>query len=324
MPGGAESLRPVAVTGASGFIGRAVTRALRRRGWPVRALMRTSSAIPHPDPGVELITVGDLAQAPDLTHALEGAHAVVHLAGRAHVIDPDPVVSLTKFRAVNVDASAHLFRAAAAAGVTRFVHCSSVAVYGSSHPAEVTIEDGRPFAPDRPYGVSKAEAEQTLSDLALSTGVSVAHLRPPAVFGPEAPGHFRTLSRAAALGLPLPLAGVHNRRSFVYVDNLADAFACAVESRAEGGFIVTDSEPLSTAELYGMLARAVGRKALLWTLPPPLLKRVAALALGPQRGESLLGSMAVGGARFSEVFAWTPRVSFAQGLALTVDRGADA
>lgn len=315
MPRANPASAPIAVTGAAGFIGRAVVAAAVRRGHPVRALVRRSSG-PWPE-GVTEVVTGDLASA-DLSDALQGCDAVIHLAARVHVVRETQTDPLAAFRRENVEAMEHVARAAAAAGVRRFVLASSVAVFGSVLPHGTAAGDDSAKQPDRPYGRSKLEAEQQLAEIAPPLGLSWIALRPPAVFGPGAPAHFAKLMGAARRGLPLPLGAVDNRRSFIFVDNLADAFVIAAEGEAEGSFVVTDSEAVSSGELYRALCRAYGNVTRLPSLPAALVSAAARLALGRLRAESLLGSMAVDGSRFAQTFGWKPTVGFEDAVRRTV------
>lgn len=311
MPRAAPQPALIAVTGAAGFVGRATVAAAVRKGHPVRALVRrTSGGWPA---GVAEVVTTDLAEA-DFT----GVDAVIHLAARVHVVNETEADPLAAFRRDNVELMERTLRAAATARARRFVLASSVAVFGSALPHGTAADDETAKRPDRPYGVSKLEAEARLAEIAAQLGVSWIALRPPAVFGPGAPAHFAKLMGAARRGLPLPLAGVENRRSFIYADNLADALVTAAAGEAEGAFIVTDSEPLSSGALYRALGAAYGRPAWQPRVPGALVSAAARLALGRLRTESLLGSMAVDGSRFAKTFGWRPAVTFEEAVRRTV------
>lgn len=311
MPRAPSTPALIAITGAAGFVGRSVVAAAVRRGHAVRALVRRP-ARDWPAKVTESV-VEDLGQA-DFT----GVDAVIHLAARVHVVQETQADPLSAFRRDNVELMERTARTAAAAGVRRFVLASSVAVFGSSLPHGATADDGSVRRPDRPYGVSKLEAEQRLAQLGRELGLSWIALRPPAVFGPGAPAHFAKLMGAARRGLPLPLGAVRNRRSFIFVDNLADALVTAAEGEAEGAFIVTDSAPVSSGALYRALGAAYGRPAWQPRVPEALVAGAARLALGGLRAESLLGSMAVDGSRFAQTFDWRPAVGFEAAVRRTV------
>ena len=220
----------VVVTGAHGFAGRALTAHYEVAGREFRGLVRAHSGATSSRPG--FVAVGDLARVDDarLARLLEGAGAVVHLAGRAHVMretDPDP---LRAYREANVVATARLARAAAAAGVARFVLASTVKVNGEQSPPD------RPFRPDDPpspqdaYARSKREAEAALSDAVAGSATAPIVLRLPLMYGPGVKGNFLALMQAVAHGRRLPVGAVTARRSLLYVGNLVHAVDAALDA----------------------------------------------------------------------------------------------
>jgi len=194
--------------------------------------------------------------------AVSGAQAVVHLAGIAH-----RRARSEELQEVNVRLAERVAREAAAAGA-RLIFMSSVKVHGddSHHPL---TEDSR-LAPADEYARSKATAEAVLRSVA---GLQLTVLRPPLVYGPHVKANFFALMKAIARGIPLPLASVQNRRSFVYVGNLADAILrCLAEPRAPGRtYLVSDGAPLSTPALCRAIGAALGRPARLFPFPARFL-----------------------------------------------------
>lgn len=307
----------VAVTGAGGFVGKAVSRALLDRGHTVRALVRSGSQAPE---GTEPVVVGDLTDVTNASDAvvgaLDGAGAVVHLAARVHVMDdrdPDPEAA---FQRANVAVTDRLAVAASGAGVGRFVFLSSVKVSGEA-TGETPFRESDPAAPEDAYGRSKWQAEQAV------TGSGVAQpviLRPPLVYGPGVRANFEALIRLSDSGLPLPLGGLSgNRRSLIYLGNLADAIVQALaETTPAGTYLVRDGEDLSTADLVRRLRRALGRPARLLPIPAAVL-RLAGRATGRSAAiDRLAGSLQVDDSAFRAAAGWTPPYSVDQGLAETV------
>lgn len=266
------------MTGANGFVGRATVAALRAAGYQVRAAVRRPTG--QPAEGVTEVIVPDLSPSPQLSAAAEGCDAVAHLAGRAHVLDdrsPDP---LAEFRRVNVAGTEAVLAAAVAAGVSRFLFVSSIKVNGEGGgPAPYRASD-RP-APVDPYGISKLEAERATERYADRMAVSI--LRPPLVYGPGVRGNFRRLLRLLDRfrRVPLPLGALHNRRSLVFVGNLASAIVHLTEagSRVPGTYLVSDGEDLTTTELLEKTGRALAVTPLLVPVPAWVL-RAGGRALG--------------------------------------------
>jgi nucleoside-diphosphate-sugar epimerase len=296
----------ILVTGATGFLGRAVVDRLSARGRQVRAAVRR-------DPGgwpadVESVVVGDLTAATDWSAALKGVDAVVHCAARAHVLRETATDPLTEFRAVNTEATLALARQAATAGARRFVFISSIGVNG----AETT---GRPFRhddpprPHSPYAVSKHEAEQGLRALAAETGLDVVIIRPPLIVGPDPKGNLGTLERVISKGLPLPFGLVtRNRRDLVSRDTLCDLIAVVIDhpAAARETFLVSDGEPVSTRTLLERMAAARGRSITLLPVPPALLALPLRLAGRGAMAAQLFGDLEVDIEHTRRTLGWTP------------------
>lgn len=304
----------IAVTGAAGFIGKAVVAAALARGHAPVAVVRAAAAFPD---GVEVRAVGDLEDATAQARAVEGCDAVIHLAGRVRVLRSERARADDILLRANAGMTEGLAEAAARAGCRRFVLASSFSVYGSATADGVVLTEETPPAPATAYGRSKAAAEQRLAAVAARTGLSAISLRPPAVYGPGVASSFTTLMKVVARGLPLPLVGVKNRRSFVYVGNLADAFVVAAESEAAGVFLVTDSPPVSSAEMARAIAAALGVKARLLPAPMGLMRAAAGLIGAGPTADSLLGSMAADGSRFAQATGWRPGVTPDDAMAIT-------
>lgn len=169
------------VTGANGFIGRAVASRVASDGHAVRAALRRDEG--QLDGIAEVVRVGDLGADTEWGLALAGIDAVVHSSARVHVMRDAAANPLEEFRRVNVEGTRHLAREAAKAGVRRFVFLSSIKVNGEA------TSPGRPYraadtpAPADPYGVSKQEAEAALWSIAAETGLEVTVIRPVLVYG---------------------------------------------------------------------------------------------------------------------------------------------
>lgn len=305
----------VVVTGATGFVGTALCERLRADGWPlIGAVRRHGPAVP-PD----LQPVGDLAQAGDdlLDELCAGAYAVVHLAGRAHVLHDDAPDPARAYHAANVEATARLARAAVRAGVRRFVLASSVKAAGE------TSRGGRPLLPLDParpadaYGRSKLAAERALAAAVEGTATVPVVLRLPLVYGRYARGNFARLVRAVAGGRTLPLASIRNRRSLLYVGNLVDAIVAALRApeAPRGVHYVADAESVSTPDLVRAIASAWRVRPRLVAAPVALL-RVGGLVTGRRAAvDRLAGSLEVDTRSFREATGWTPRYSLDAALA---------
>lgn len=306
----------VLVTGANGFVGRAVWLRLNALSdvQAVAAVRRVDSLANH---GASVVQIGELSAQTDWSRALDGTSAVVHTAARVHVMKDAATDSLAEYRRVNVEGTLSLARQAAAAGVKRFVFLSSVKVNGEATGAEKPFTADDAPAPQDAYGISKWEAEEALREIAVHTGMAVVIVRPTLVYGPGVKANFAAMLRWLARGVPLPLGAVtYNRRSLVALDNLVDLIVtCLIHpAAANQTFLVSDGEDLSTADLLKRMGLALGRPARLFPLPSALLW-AGATVLGKQGVcQRLCGSLQVDISKTRQLLGWSPPVTVDEGL----------
>ncbi|MBY0259990.1 NAD-dependent epimerase/dehydratase family protein, partial [Methylobacterium sp.] len=261
--------RLIALTGATGFIGRHLLRSLSDRGYRVRVLLRRPVEVPE---GASSAVVGDLTRPMNMAAALAGVDAVVHSAGLAQTMSGTPE---DDFRSSNTEATLRLAEAAARARVQRFVFLSSIrAQTGISAPGIVTETD--PPAPTDAYGRSKLAAEEALA----GTGLDWVALRPVLVYGAGVKGNVATLMQLARTTAPLPFGRLDARRSLVSVESLAEAVVTVLEAPGplRRPLIVSEPEALSVAEMIGALRAGLGRSPGVIPVPAPLLALACRLA----------------------------------------------
>jgi nucleoside-diphosphate-sugar epimerase len=307
----------ILVTGASGFVGRALCASLVNHS-PLRISIRDKSK-------TELFTNVDVFEASispdqDWSPTLSGVSAVVHCAARVHVMCEEAADPLFEFRRVNVDGTLNLARQASEAGVRRFVFISSIKVNGEC------TDLGHPFTADQipvpsdPYGVSKHEAEMGLRALSEDTGMEVVIIRSPLVYGPGVKANFLSMMNWLLRGIPLPLGGVtKNRRSFVFIDNFVSMIIACINHPAAANqtFLVSDDEDLSIAGLLDRMALALGRPSKLITVPTALITLGAKLIGRPDISQRLCGSLQVDIKKTKDLLGWSPPVSVDEGLRQT-------
>lgn len=299
------------VTGASGFVGGHLATALAAAGWFTKALGGSRS--PVLPAAVAVLPARIIGPDTVWADALDGVEVVFHLAGLAHGRDGGDPAAL---RRVNVDGTLALADAAVQAGVRRFVFVSSVGVHGNASP-EGPLREDSPLRPEAAYAESKRAAEVALRDRFRSSATELVIVRPPLVHGPGAPGNPARLLRLVRSGLPLPLASVRNRRSFVSVANLCAALLrCAEHPRAANEtFLVADPAVLSTSELLRALARRCGRRARLLPCPPRLLRTAAALVGRAGDVDRLVADLEIDASRIARLLDFEPP----QGLDAALD-----
>jgi UDP-glucose 4-epimerase len=302
----------VLVTGATGFVGRFVLARLIADGHEVRATVHKSAPVPHE--GVSWTRIDDLASAEQSVGLLDGIEVVLHLAALAHR-SGGSARDADAFIRVNRDGTAALARAAARAGVRRFVFLSSVKACGErSVHAPWRESDSR--HPADPYGVSKSQAEDQLAGIASRSALEPVIVRPPLVYGPGVKANFLALMRWIDRGLPVPVPGSGNRRSLVYGRNLADALACCVRHPDAGGrtYFVSDGDDISTAELAVRIGSALGRPARVLPVPVPLLRAAAGMLGRPGMVDRVAGSLTVDISRIRNELGWKPEWPMSRGL----------
>ena len=306
----------VLVTGSNGFIGRNLCASLKKKGFIVRVAIRGNV---RDVSGVdEYIQVGDINESTNWQQTLAGVDTVIHLAAHVHVMGDKAVESLEAFRKVNVLGTERLARMAAEGGVKRLIFTSSVKVNGEGALQPYTENDR--FALQDAYGVSKKEAEDSLVNIAAETGLQVVILRLPLVYGPGVKANFKNLIKIVDSGLPLPFKNINNRRSFIYLGNLVDAiFVCIQHPNAAGEtFLVSDGQDVSTSDLIKIIASAMNKKPVLFSLHPSILKTLSKIAGKAEELEKLTGSLLVDSSKIRNLLGWKPPFTLEEGIEETV------
>ncbi|WP_420599254.1 NAD-dependent epimerase/dehydratase family protein [Neptuniibacter sp.] len=298
------------VTGINGFIGHTLFEEVKSRdGFSVNGSVRNLKGDEKP-----FYESGNIDRNTEWISALNKVDVVVHLAARAHVVRDSSADPLSEFRKVNVDGTIQLASEAAAAGVKRFIFLSSIGVNGSVTDQPFT-EDDTPN-PNGPYAQSKLEAELRLKEVQKLTGMEIVIIRPPLVYGPNAPGNFGSLVRWVRKGVPLPLGAINNKRTFIAVDNLVDLIiTCMTHPDAKNQlFLAGDGEDISTTQLLKLVADAMGKKIILVPVPQFILSAGAVMLGKKQNIDRLIGSLQLDITKAQSLLGWTPPFSIAHCL----------
>jgi len=315
----------IAITGASGFLGGYSAPWLAARGHRIVAVTRAAGVAAAP--GIEVRRLPPAAGEEEWAAVFAGCEAVIHLAGRAHVMRESAGDPLAAYREANVETTRRALIGAALAGVGAFVYASSVKAMGEATTSPWN-EDAPP-APVDPYGVSKLEAENLVREDGRRLALPTVSLRFPAMYGPGMRGNLLQLFAAVARGIPLPLGGLENRRSLLFAGNAAAALEVAARGcgRAGAVYFVSDGEDVSTPDLVRAIARALERPARLLPVPPWLFRAAGRIGDGlasvlpcpitSTRVQRLMGSLQVDSTRFRRDLGFEPPYTLAEGMRAT-------
>jgi len=299
----------VLVTGATGFIGRVLVAELLKQNFDVSIAVRQKTNLFSDE--VKQFIVMDFGNNPDFTASLAEVDCVIHLAGRAHIIDKTKASELNGFLNINRDLTLCLAKQAIDSDVKRFLFLSSIGVNGNKNNKPF-LETDAPN-PQESYAISKYEAEQGLMQLSQDTDLEVVIVRPPLVYGANAPGNFGRLIQwaNAKFILPLPLGSVKNARSLIAIDNLVDfIIACSVHPKATNEiFLISDDGTLSTTKLLKKIAKAFDRKPLLPTIPVSWMIFMAKLIGREADAIRLFSSLVVDNSKARDLLDWKPVVT---------------
>ncbi len=308
----------VLITGSNGFLGKALCKSLLIKKYMIHASTRSKN---HNFPQ-EIVNfdVGDICSKTKWQNALLNIECIIHCAARTHVMKEKKYNILKSYRKINVDGTKNLAIQAASMGVKRFIFISSIKVNGEQTIGSSSFNTSSIPSPEDAYGISKWEAEQTLWDISKKTGLEVVIIRPPLIYGEGVKGNFLNLLDIIYRGVPLPLASIKNKRSFVGLQNLIDLIIrCINNPKAAGNtFLISDLETVSTSELINKLAKLMNKSSNLFSLPTFLIKLIASLTGKSLEVKRLLSSLQVDSSKTREVLDWTPSFSLDEGLEKTV------
>jgi len=287
-----STTEPVVILGAGGFIGRALSARFAAHNVLARTVTRENT--------------GTLSAQTDWPALLDGARIVIHLATAA-----SPRLDRARF-GDEIATAESLGRAAQRCGIARLILMSSIRAMGENSGGEPFHADAMP-APTDDYGRAKLAIEAALAD-----APDLAILRPPLVYGPGVIDSFKTLMTAVARGLPLPVANIHNRRAFVFIENLLDVIEALLAIEAPGGvYLLRDNDEVSTPELLRRIAQHLGCAPRMFPFPPGLLRQALNMIGRGGMAAALIGSLSIDDGATRARLNWTPRISLDDGLAAT-------
>lgn len=310
----------VLVTGADGFIGKALCRYLKSISLQVVKAVRSPTDSSTKVQNDDTFVLGDFCANTDWENALQGVDHIVHLAGRAHVLNETNTSPLAAYRKTNTEATTSLALEAARQGVKRFVFVSSIGVCGNRTLVGSSYsEDDKPN-PHNDYALSKLEAEDSLLDIASQTGMEVVIIRPTLVYGPEVKANFLRLIQLVDKRLPLPFASLQNIRSFLALENLVDFIAICLDhpSASNEIFNIADGQDISTLDLVRKIGVGLGKTPFVFPVPVPLLRLLCRVIGRENDFTGIAESLQVDISKAKMKLGWEPLTTLDSALANTV------
>lgn len=305
-------LSMILLTGASGFVGNAILNKLV--DVPLKILSRKD--IPHFD---GYCFYGEIDGHSNYQSAVEGVSIVIHTAACAHKNN----LSVENYYEVNTAGTLNLARQAADAGIRRFIFISSIGVNGRSNNGAPFRYDDVPQPSDE-YADSKLKAEIGLLEIAKKSKMEVVIIRPPLVYGADAPGNFGRLVNAVNNDYWLPLGKINNKRSFIAIDNLVDFIITCAEHHLAANkiFLVSDGQDISTTKLLKMMEVYSGKKSSkLLPLPISWLRFAGKITRKDAVIKSLCDDLLVDITYTKETLGWQPLISVEEGIRRCFIRG---
>lgn len=309
------------LTGVNGFVGSNILKNILYSGKfnNLSVVVRSESSFKlsnFPDFGLtyNIFKVDDISAKTNWSNVLSNQSVVIHCAAIAHSVNHDYKLSIDDYRSVNTEGTINLARQAADAGVKRFIFLSSLGVHGIYSKVPFSINDAP--APVENYSISKLEAEIGLRKIAEEAGMEVVIIRPPLIYGPDAPGNFRRLMELACKNLPLPLGAIHNKRSMVSIDNLVDLVVTCIDhaNASNQTFLVSDDYDVSTTELLRTILSAAGLHSRLIPVPLGILRFLGIITGKLALVDRLCSTLQVDISHTKNSLGWIPPVSFHDGI----------
>lgn len=292
----------ILITGSNGFLGRYLCQYLSERNHSILAHTRQPQAFDHSNITNINFDLNDNLDSLDLSQV----EAIIHCAGRAHIMNETAESPLKAYRQTNVQGTLNLAQKAVESGVKRFIYLSSIKVNGEETPIN-------PFTPNDefnthdPYGLSKYEAEQALLSLAKTTNLEVVIIRPVLIYGPNVKANFKSMIALSAKKLPLPIGCLDNKRSMVSVYNLADLIdTCLMHPNAKNQvFLASDQDDISVKQLFEKLAHCQNNKLLMLPVPKSLITLLASLVGKKAVASRLCSALVVDTSKNTQLLGWT-------------------
>lgn len=296
--------KKILITGATGYVGRSLCKFLKSSGHNVCPTARVK---PSNNSEFEHIVTGDISNAFDWSQILTDVDTVIHLAARAHILNDQSNNSLDDYRRVNTLSTLKLAHDAINSGVRRFIFVSSVGVNGGE-TFGVPYKSSDKAAPHSPYAKSKYEAEVELKSLFNGKKTELVIVRPPLIYGIDAPGNIALIIKLIKSNFPIPLKYIPNKRSFIAIDNFVRFLeVCIMHPNASNmTLMISDGVDLSTSDFIKLIGILINKKPFLFWLSPKIMRYLIEMFGKKNMAQSLYGDLQIHTNDTFELLNWTP------------------
>lgn len=286
----------IIVTGASGFVGLFLTRCLQDKGHDITIIQRSNVF--------------------EKIDSNKDYHCLIHLAGRAHVLQESTLDSYQAFKEANVDYTLKIAKLARQLNIKRFIFLSSIGVNGRSTLDQKAFTESDKPHPHNPYAQTKLEAEQALETFFKGSATALTIIRPPLVYGPNPKANFKALLSLCRCPLLLPFGGINNKRSFISIDNLCQFIELCFTHPAAANqtFLISDDHDVSITELVTAIRKALARPSRLVAVPIWLLRLAFTVTGRSSLNEQLLSNLEIDTSKAKALLNWKPLISFDEGI----------
>lgn len=302
------------VTGATGFIGSSLVTSLVEKGFCVVAYARSSPV--SPVRGVKYVVGGEITLFGGWAQTLKNVDVVIHLAAMAHVMNKPSTHDEASYTESNVNSTLHLALECVKAGVKRFIYISSIGVHGSRSSSKKKFLETDIARPHNLYALSKWQSENALKKICKESCLEFVIIRPPLVYGKNAPGNLSKIIRIMERGIPLPFGSIGNKRAFVSLFNLIDFIQVCIRNKnaANQTFLVSDGRDISTTQFLSAVAKHGSFPIKFFPTPIFALKILMTILGYKNKIDGLCEDLQIDITKAKEVLGWSPPLSFEESL----------
>lgn len=299
-----DAKKKIAVIGANGFIGQALSTELVKRGHNINSIVRKIDTNRSFFKKIDKIDKNT-----NWNNLIENVKIIIYCAGIAHNKFKNKKNIKSDYEDVSIDGIKNLVEQAAPLGVQKFIFISSIGVNGKDSFYPLT--ENSPYKPYNMYSNYKIKTELLLLDLSKIHEIEFLIIRPPLVYDKNAPGNFNSLIKLIETGLPLPFKSIKNKRSFVALDNIVDfiiliSLSTELKKSKYEIFLISDDECFSTPELIYKIAEKINKKVILFPIPVFFLKLIFVVCFKSKLIPSILNSLVIDNSKAKKKYGWKP------------------